>query len=100
MFTGEEKLIYREHMEEMGADTVEAGPYFCTFTVDMEGNIYTADYFSESYVIDVFSPDGERIRTIEMEPEERLQYDSESHQISFMPVLIPMNTADGSSIVA
>lgn len=96
-YTGEEGVVYREHLEKMGADRVDIRPYYSFFAADPLGNVYLADYDTDSYSIDVLSPSGETLRRIEMEPEIRLEFDIEIHQIPYLPITMPLTTESGTS---
>jgi len=98
-YTGEDVVVYREHLEVMGADRVDLRPYYCFFTADRRGNVYLADYDSESYGIDVLSSSGEFTRRIEMETEPRPEFDIEVHQLVYLPVTMPLTTTSGTSIL-
>jgi hypothetical protein len=98
-YTGEEGAVYRECMEEMGAARVDLRSSYCFYTADRQGNVYLADYDSDSYSIDVLKASGETLRRIEMESEPRPRFDMEVHQLVYLPITMPLTTESGISIL-
>lgn len=96
-YTGQENVVYREHLVEMGADVVDIRDDYCFFTADNQGNVYLADYDSDRYCIDVFSAQGDTLRTLEMETEIRDEFDIDIHRLIFLPITIPYTTSSGTS---
>lgn len=96
-YNGAEETVYSEHFVEMGSDTVDLRPWYCFFTADPEGKVYLADYDSDEYLIEVFSPEGEFLWSFEMEIEPRQDYDQEIHHLVFLPVIMPLTTSEGTS---
>ncbi len=98
-YSGEEGTIYREKLLAMGADEVDLKPYFSLFTTDSEGNLYFADYDSDLYAIDVISPTGELLRTIEIESMPREEFDPETQSLIRLPITMPLTTEAGTSVL-
>ncbi len=98
-YTGEEGITYREKLLPMGADVVDLKSYFSYFTIDSEGVLYFADYDSDVYAIDVVSPTGELLRTIEMESEPREEFDPETQSLIHLPITMPLTTEAGTSVL-
>ena len=96
-YTGQENVVYREHLAEMGASVVDIRDYYCFFTADSQGNVYLADYDSDRYCIDVLSASGDTLRRFEMETEIRDEFDIDIHRLVFLPITVPYTTSSGTS---
>lgn len=98
-YTGEEGFLYRDYQLPMGASEVDLKSEFCFFTTDTEGNLYLADYDSDQYEIEKYSPEGELLRTYNMESLPRCGFDIEVHGLNRLPMSIPLTTESGTSIL-
>ncbi len=98
-YSGEEGVVYREHMEEMGGSDIDLRPHYSFFTTDSSGRVYLARYDSDIYAIDVLSAGGDSLDRFIFEPEPRPEFDRETHQLRFLPITIPLTTSEGTSVL-
>ncbi len=93
MYTGEEIAIFRNyHFAEEDEPEMYTGrdfditDYYSVFTVDHKGQVYISDYSSEEYIIWVYGPAGELIKTIQFDSSLRLEYDHDVYWIPEVPI--------------
>ena len=96
-YSGEEGVVYREHVVPMGADEVDLRPEYAFFTTDSAGDVYLADLESDRYRITVVSAEGDTLQTIDRGEETRGEYDPEAHSIPYFPLTMPLTTDQGTS---
>lgn len=96
-YSGEEGVVYREHVVRMGADEVDLRSRYAFFTADPAGNVYLADLESDRYRITVVSSEGDTLQTIDRGEETREAYDAEVHSIPYFPLTMPLTTDQGTS---
>lgn len=98
-YSGEEGVVYHEHIEEMGGSDIDLRPHYSFFTTDSSGRVYLARYDSDIYAIDVLSAGGDSLDRFIFEPEPRPEFDRETHQLRFLPITIPLTTSEGTSVL-
>ncbi len=90
-YTGEQGVVYMEHVEPMRSEGIDLLPFWPIFTTDSHGNLYVSLLDSDEYVIEKYSPAGVLLHTFVMEPEDRPGFDLEIHQLQYLPLTLPLS---------